>query len=229
MTKYTINELANSKGITPLVREALLQMADYKQLYEQVCEQYDVLAKELEAIKQALAAPVQEPHKGLSEHLAQATNGRVRIDPVTGNAGIGTPPAQPAPVKEPVLQDIEQYRLQMAGISTAAIGYWKESDGIYPDYDTPALRDVAKLYAKYDALYTAAQPATEESSATQPAQRQWVVLTDEEKRNICRVGPVYAPDGVVTRRPLEYRKELEGVALTAVRKAEAKLKEKNSV
>jgi hypothetical protein len=60
------------------------------------------------------------------------------------------------------------------------------------------------------------------------AQRQWVGLTDEEKRNICRVGPVYAPDGVVTRRPLEYRKELEGVALMAVRKAEAKLKEKNT-
>jgi hypothetical protein len=60
------------------------------------------------------------------------------------------------------------------------------------------------------------------------AQRQWVGLTDEEKRNICKVGPVYAPDGVVTRRPLEYRKELEGVALMAVRKAEAKLKEKNT-
>jgi hypothetical protein len=71
------------------------------------------------------------------------------------------------PVQEPVLQDIEQYRLQMAGISTAAIGYWKEGDGIHPDYDTPALRDVAKLYAKYDALYTAAQ-------------RQWTGLTDEE-------------------------------------------------
>lgn len=56
-------------------------------------------------------------------------------------------------LKEPVLQDIEQYRLQMAGISTAAIGYWKESDGIHPDYDTLALRDVAKLYAKYDELY----------------------------------------------------------------------------
>jgi hypothetical protein len=71
-----------------------------------------------------------------------------------------TPPAaQPAPVQEPVLQDIEQYRLQTAGISTAALGYWKEGDGIHPDYDTPALRDVAKLYAKYDALYTAAQPA----------------------------------------------------------------------
>ena len=47
--KYTINELANSKGVSQPVREALLQMADYKQLYEQVCEQYDVLAKELEA------------------------------------------------------------------------------------------------------------------------------------------------------------------------------------
>jgi hypothetical protein len=59
--KYTINELANSKGVSQPVREALLQMADYKQLYEQVCEQYDVLAKEFETIKQALAAPVQEP------------------------------------------------------------------------------------------------------------------------------------------------------------------------
>ena len=42
--KYTINELANSKGVSPLVREALLQME-----------------AELDAIKQARAAPVQEP------------------------------------------------------------------------------------------------------------------------------------------------------------------------
>jgi hypothetical protein len=42
------------------------------------------------AIKQALAAPVQELHKGLSDHLAQATNGRVYVDPVTGDVGIGT-------------------------------------------------------------------------------------------------------------------------------------------
>lgn len=58
----------------------------------------------------------------------------------------------------PKLEDIEQYRLQMAGISTAAMGYWKEGDSIHPDYDTPALRDVAKLYAQYDALYKAQQP-----------------------------------------------------------------------
>ena len=66
--------------------------------------------------------------------------------------------AQPEP--KPVLQEIEQYRMQMAGISTAAIGYWKEGDDIHPDYDTIALRDVAKLYAKYDALYKA-QPEQE--------------------------------------------------------------------
>jgi hypothetical protein len=50
-------------------------------------------------------------------------------------------------------EEIERLHLQMAGISTAAIGYWKEGDSIHPDYDTVALRDVAKLYAKYDELY----------------------------------------------------------------------------
>jgi hypothetical protein len=60
-------------------------------------------------------------------------------------------------LKEPVLQDIEQYRMQMAAICTAAIGYWTEYDSISPDYDTVALRDVAKLYAKYDVLYKAQQ------------------------------------------------------------------------
>lgn len=65
------------------------------------------------------------------------------------------------------LQDIEQYRMQMAGISTAAFGYWKPEDGIHPDYDTVALRDVAALYAKYDALFKAAQPAQPEGKAEQ--------------------------------------------------------------
>ena len=54
---------------------------------------------------------------------------------------------------EPVLADIEQYRLQMAAISTAAIGYWKQGDGIRPEYDTLALRDVTTLYEKYAALH----------------------------------------------------------------------------
>jgi hypothetical protein len=38
-------------------------------------------------------AAQQEPYKGLSDHLAQTTNGRVYVDPVTGDVGIGTPAA----------------------------------------------------------------------------------------------------------------------------------------
>ena len=45
--------------------------------------------------------------------------------------------------------DNERERMRLAGISTAAMGYWKEGDFIHPDYDTAVLRDVAKLYAKY--------------------------------------------------------------------------------
>lgn len=61
--------------------------------------------------------------------------------------------------KERALQDSEQYSMQMAAICTAAIGYWKNGDNIDPDINTLALRDVAKLYAKYDALYKA-QPVS---------------------------------------------------------------------
>jgi hypothetical protein len=98
----------------------------------------------------------------------------------------------------------------------------------------------AKLYG-WVPVYTTppAQPAPVQPSIKQgwgvdtlldkpAAQRQWVGLTDEEKQSVCRTGPVYAPNGVVTRTPLQYRKELEGVAWTAVRKAEAKLKDKNT-
>jgi hypothetical protein len=54
---------------------------------------------------------VQEPYKGLSEHLSQASGGMVRIDPVTGNVGIGTPAAQPA-VQEPV--EVDQATMELA-------------------------------------------------------------------------------------------------------------------
>lgn len=58
----------------------------------------------------------------------------------------------------PKLESIEQYRMQMAAIGTASFGYWKEGDTIHPDYDTVPLRDVARLYAKYEALHKA-QPS----------------------------------------------------------------------
>ena len=78
--------------------------------------------------------------------------------------GVNTPPiglrgaikeALAQPVQEPVLQEIEQYRMQMAAISAAATGYLQDRDGINPDYATVALHDVVKLYAKYDELYKA--------------------------------------------------------------------------
>jgi len=52
-----------------------------------------------------------------------------------------------------------------------------------------------------------------------PAQRK--PLTDEEARKLIKVGPVYAPDGVVTRSPIAYRKELEEAGLRGLRKGEA--------
>lgn len=136
--------------------------------------------------------------------------------------------------QEPVLQDIEQYRMQMAGISTAALGYWKDGDGIHPDYDTVELRDVAKLYAKYDALYKARWAAQTEQEPvawwdaklgvfdekqfdqlqplyTSPPKREWVGLTDEEVIDC-------------------FEAKVIGVRLTAdaIRQAVAALKEKNN-
>ena len=166
--KYTINELANSKGVSPLVREALLQM---EAELDATNRQVEILSDALAESRREVAAlkAVQEPVATLWQH---GETGRTRItmpgDITDCDARwfkaadlYTTPPAQPESVQEPVLQDIEQYRLQMAGICTAAIGYWKEGDGILPDYDTLALRDVAKLYAKYDELYKAAQAEQE--------------------------------------------------------------------
>lgn len=43
----------------------------------------------------------------------------------------------------------ERETMRLAGISTAAMGYWKKGDSVHPDYVTTALHDVADLYAKY--------------------------------------------------------------------------------
>jgi len=46
----------------------------------------------------------------------------------------------------------EQEEIRLAAISTACLGYWKEGDTISPQYDHPALRDAAQLYAKYEGM-----------------------------------------------------------------------------
>jgi hypothetical protein len=132
---------------------------------------------------------------------------------------------RPQPAVAPVLQDIEQYRMQMAGISTAAIGYWSEGDSIHPDYDTVPLRDVAALYAKYSALYYAPDPARqwqeiecpccgELARAFPPAPaREWVGLTDVEIGDALIDLPILG----------------NGYFLRISRAIEAKLKEKNEM
>lgn len=85
---------------------------------------------------------------------------------------------------QPVLQDIEQYRLQMAGISTAALGYWKEGDSIHPDYDTLALRDVAKLYANYAALCNAAPAAQQCKWPTCQSEEHQQALAEQIKQEL---------------------------------------------
>jgi hypothetical protein len=54
--KYTINELANSKGVSPLVREALLQM---EAELDATNRQVEILSNALAESRREVAAPVQ--------------------------------------------------------------------------------------------------------------------------------------------------------------------------
>ena len=46
------------------------------------------------ALRQALKQP-EQPYKGIADRMYRETNGRMRIDPVTGDVGIGSPSEQP--------------------------------------------------------------------------------------------------------------------------------------
>jgi len=59
------------------------------------------------------------------------------------------------------------------------------------------------------------------TALAQPVQIERKPLTDEQVKELLLIAPVYAPDGVVTRTPFAYRKELLDTALWAFRKAEA--------
>ena len=58
------------------------------------------------------------------------------------------------------------------------------------------------------ALYTAPLPVAREP------------LSDEEVDSLCKVGPVYAPDGKVTLTPPQYKYELESAQRYGLRKGE---------
>ena len=119
---------------------------------------------------------------------------------------------------EPVLQEIEQYRMQMAGISTAAIGYWKEGDGIHPDYDTLALRDVAKLYAKYDELYKAQPEQQAEPVAKLFGSLPVYDTTSPQRKEL-------SASEILNMMPSTIPAEYDGPLMEFARAVEAKLKE----
>ena len=62
-----------------------------------------------------------KPYKGIADHINQVTNGRMQIDPVTGDVAIGTPstPAQQEPV---AWMDIDEKG------AFSGLRYWSEPD-----------------------------------------------------------------------------------------------------
>jgi hypothetical protein len=56
------------------------------------------------------------------------------------------------------------------------------------------------------------------SAAPQPVVRE--PLSDEKVDSLCKVGPVYATEGKVTRTPTQYRDELEAAQRYGLRKGE---------
>jgi hypothetical protein len=182
--KYTINELANSKGVSPLVREALLQMeAELDATNRQVEILSDALAesrREVASLKANAAldkkaenarelgldyepAPVQEPIgyftvNDYDKRWRAGTSGKPLYERLA---------AQPAPV-QPVA-DLDAWNL-ISRLNSAleAIGDYahdKSTGPAVPD----ALWEIRSM--AYEAIEDTTPPA---------AQRQWVGLADEE-------------------------------------------------
>ena len=60
-----------------------------------------------------------------------------------------------------------------------------------------------------------------EAYAREAVRLNMAPLSDEQAKQLCKVGQVYAPNGWVERTNQEYRRELEAVMLSGLRKGEA--------
>ena len=112
-----------------------------------------------------------QPYKGIADHINQATNGGMRIDPVTGDVGIGTPstPAQQEPVAWKLVPTEPTEEMLKAMDECSKEGYDE------------------RLYAGHAAsVYMAAVDV-----APIPPQRTWVELTDEEIKALASWWPSY--------------------------------------
>lgn len=115
--------------------------------------------------------------------------------------------AEPAPKPRQLLTDAESSKLR------SSLDFYKrrvdELQSAQAQMRDPERMMVCDILANGHLLHPAGDRYT-----TRP-------LTEAEVRGICAGGPVYAPDGVVTRTPLEYRQELDAARCYGIRAAEA--------
>ena len=74
------------------------------------------------------------------------------------------------------------------------------------------MRVLAEAVLSMDAALSTPQP-TQAQAGAEP-------LSDEKVDSLCKVGPVYATEGKVTRTPTQYRDELEAAQRYVLRKGE---------
>lgn len=112
----------------------------------------DLLLEAGTAIREALEQPAQ-PYKGIADHINHAANGRVKIDPVTGDVSIGTPFPQPAQQQEPVAVKQIAEALRKHGLTLVKTAH------------SYHVMDLGRIEAQ---------------TTSPPASKPWVGLTDEE-------------------------------------------------
>ncbi|WP_422170930.1 hypothetical protein [Limnohabitans sp.] len=116
-------------------------------------------------------------------------------------------------------QRIEEDGTVRRGAVTAGgmVLWWNQpaqQEPVHPE----TLREIFQKYGtgRLDGFTAAVKEAI---ALTRPQARE--PLTENDVKAICYVGPVYAPDGMVTRTPQQYRQELEAARLHGIRRAEA--------
>lgn len=72
-------------------------------------------------LRAALEQFEKEPYAEQSRRVAQETQGRMRIDPVTGDVGIGTPPPQRQPLTDKEIVDAIQHLYQNRAVAEMAV------------------------------------------------------------------------------------------------------------
>jgi hypothetical protein len=199
--KYTINELANSKGVSPLVREALLQMeADLVKANAQAehferewylrGDELEATNRQVEILSDALAESRREVAalKAVQEPVAHGVN---PLWLATHPDKLTTPPAaQPAPVQEPVAWvTVEDGKC----ISTRSADFRRIADGQYQLYVGPLAYEVPAAIKTLEALGCIYEEG-EQWTAPPAAQRQWVGLTEDEIDEIFNNWPTYHLD-----------------------------------